>query len=209
MRDEHAEVRDAQLLGPPHRHRVGWRGRFEPYREEHDFLVRILPGELQRVERRVDDPHRSATRPHLQEIAVAAGNPQHVAEGREDHVRPRCQRERLVDLLERRHADGTSGTVYHLHGVAQQFVQALLDDRVGLAAAHFHEHPAARRCALDLRHERARDFGIAVFAEVPHGASSFIHSSSSSWLISRSTANVRRASASSTLEIANPTWTIA
>ncbi len=70
----------------------------------------------QRVERRVDHPHGAAARAHLLQVAVAAGHAQHVAERGEDHVGPRRQRERLVDLLERRDAHRAARPVDHLDG---------------------------------------------------------------------------------------------
>jgi len=55
VRHEEREVLDAETLGLVHRHRVGRRGRLKPDTEEHDLAVRVLPSQLQRVQRGVDD----------------------------------------------------------------------------------------------------------------------------------------------------------
>ena len=63
VRDEGGEVREALRLRPVDGHGVGGGRRLEPDREEDDPAVRVLPGEAQRVEGRVDDPHVPARAP--------------------------------------------------------------------------------------------------------------------------------------------------
>ena len=45
-----------------------------------DLLVGFPLGQRHGIERRVDDAHVAAVRAHVQEVVVAAGDPQHVAE---------------------------------------------------------------------------------------------------------------------------------
>jgi hypothetical protein len=173
VRDEHAEVLHAELTRAPYGHRIGGGRSFEADREEHDLLVRRSHRELQRVERRVHDTDRAAAGAHLLQVAIASWHAQHVAERGEDHVRAVGEDQRLVDLFEWRHAHGASGPVNHLDGIFHEFIEALLHDRVGLAAADFHERPAARRGTAHARGERMHDGGVAVFVEVLHASPPF------------------------------------
>src|SRR5512141_3020157 len=220
MRDEHTEVFDAKLARAPHCHRIRWRRCLEPDSEEDDFTIGVATRQIERIEGGIHDLHVSAARANLLEIAVAAGNAEHVAERSEDHIGTRSEHERLVDLFERSHTHWTAGPVNHLDRTFEKLIQALPDNRVSLATANFHQRPRACCSTLDSLDQRACDRRVAVFAEILHAgageecdpreasATSLIHSSSSSWLISRRTSNVRRASASSTFDIAKPTWTI-
>ena len=60
VRDQQREVRDAQPLGLVDRHRVGRRGGLEADAEEHHLRSGFSRASLQRVQRRVDDPHVAA-----------------------------------------------------------------------------------------------------------------------------------------------------
>ena len=148
--DEHAEVAEAEFRGLPDRHRVGRRSRFEADREEDDLPVRVRHSDLHGVQRRVHDPHVRATSLERQQVRRRARYAQHVAVAREDHVRPGRDRERLVDLLQRRDADGTAGAVDHPHALRQRFVDPLLHERMRLAAANFHQRPRLSRDSVDL-----------------------------------------------------------
>ena len=75
----------------------------------------------------------------------------------------------LVNQFERRDADGAAGAVDERDLAGQQFVEAELDDGVGLAAADFHERPGPGGDAGDLVRELVRGLGVAVFVEVFHG----------------------------------------
>ena len=87
------EVLDA--LGPRalQRQRGRRRGRLEPDREEHHLAVGVLLGDPQRVQRRVDHADVGARGLGLEQAAVRARHPHHVAEAGEDHAR-RCGRSR-------------------------------------------------------------------------------------------------------------------
>ena len=81
---------------------------------------------------------------------------------------PGGDRERPVDHLERRDADRASGAVDHLDLVGQQLVDAVADDRMGLAAADLHDRPAAGGGLMDLVEQSAGEIGVAEFVEVLH-----------------------------------------
>ena len=125
-------------------------------------------------------------------------NEQKITSGRDgDGVGP-------VDHLQRRHADRAAGAVHQLDARRQDVVDAVLDDRVRLAAADFHDGPGPRDGAGDGRGQLPGGLGIAIFVEVFHDDGS---SSSSSWFILPRNSKTRCASASSMRDRAKPTWT--
>ena len=63
----------AERAGPDQRHRRGRRGGFEADGEEHDVLVGIVDGDLERVERRVDEAHVGAARLGLERLPLEPG----------------------------------------------------------------------------------------------------------------------------------------
>ncbi len=99
MRDQQAEVADAALAGLMHRHRVR-RGRgLEADAEEHHFAVRVVLRDPQRVERGVHHADVTALPADLEQVPPGARHAEHVAEGAEDHLGPRGDRQRPVDHL--------------------------------------------------------------------------------------------------------------
>ena len=196
------EVRHAQLARPPHRHRVRRRRRLEADREEDDLLIGILDRELERVERRVDDAHVPAARAHLEEIALAPRHAQHVAEARaasRPAWRRACSARSICSsgvthtgqpgpwTISTAPSGSSSSPCFTIVCVCPPHTSIIVQERVAVCA--------------DLLRERAGDVRVAVLGEVPHGRASagstpggiasFIHSSSSSWLISRSASKVR------------------
>src|SRR6478672_393409 len=169
--DEQAEVLQAQLPGLVDRHRVRRRRRLEADAEEDDLPVGVLPCELQRVERGVHDPDVAAGALDAEEVLLAAGDPQHVAEGAEDHLWTRRDLERLVDHLERGDADRAAGAVDQLDAVGQQLVEAVPDDRVRLAAADLHHRPGLRDGGLDVVQQARGQRGVLELVEVLDSAS--------------------------------------
>ncbi len=96
-----------------HAHGVGRGGGFKADAEENHLLVRVLDGEFDGVERRIDDAHVAAAALDLKEVALGAGDAEHVAEGAEDDAGLRGDGQSLVDEFERRDADGAAGAVNH------------------------------------------------------------------------------------------------
>ena len=123
---------------------------------------------LHRVHRRIRDADVCAGGLNGEQVGLAAGHPEHVAERAEDHLGPGGDLERFVNQFERRDADRTAGAVDERDLPGQQFVEAEFDDGMRLAAADFHERPGARRDAGDFVRVFVRGLGIAVFVEVFH-----------------------------------------
>ena len=112
---------------------------FESDGEEHDVFVGIVLGQLQCIDRRIDDANVHAARFVLERAAIGARHAHHVAEGCEDHIGPRCDGETVVDAPHREDADRAARTVNQLDVVGKQVLESEAIDGVGVAAAHFHQ----------------------------------------------------------------------
>ena len=55
------------------------------------------------------------------------------------------QRHAVVDAAHRQHADRTARAVHEFHSVGQHLLDAVTEDRVRVAAAHFHDLQRPRR----------------------------------------------------------------
>ena len=163
------------------------------------------------VERRVDDPHVGAAALQREQVAARAGHPQHVAERGEDHVRAAGDGVRLVDHLQRGDADRAAGAVHQLDRGRQHAVDAVADDRVGLAAADLHQHPGLggglRRSS---RSGPPATLAVAVFVEVFHRRVVRRHGRPSARRSGRAPRGCDRSAPpprASIMAIAKPTWT--
>ena len=107
-----------------------------------------------------------------------------------------------IDHLQRRDADRAARPVHQFNLGRQDAIDAVFDDRVGLAAADFHDRPGPGDRGGNLGGELLHHAGIAILVEVFHGDGV---SSSSSWFIWLKKSNTRWASASSISDSANPT----
>ncbi len=124
-----------------HAHGVGWSRRFKSDAEEHDLPAGILLGNLDRVERRIHDANVASAALYLKQIAVGAGNAQHVAKGAEDDARLCGNGQRLVDQCKRRYADRAARPMNHLDPRGQHLVDAVANNGVRLPAADLHNLP--------------------------------------------------------------------
>lgn len=124
-----------------HRHGVGRCGGLEADPEEHHLTARVLLRDLQSVERRVDDPYVAALAADPEQVTAGPGNPEHVTERAEDHVRAGSDLQRLVDDFQRGDADGTPRAVDQFDLLRQELVDSVPDDGVCLSAADLHERP--------------------------------------------------------------------
>ena len=169
-----AEVGDALGLRALERQRGRGRGRLEADREEDDLAVGVLLGDPQRVERRVDHPHVGALRLGLEQRAVRARHAHHVAEAGEDHARLVGDRDAVVDAPHRDHADRAARAVHELDVRGQQVVDAVLVDRVRVAAADLHELVVAARLdgGEDLAGQHPAELGVAELVDELHAAAS-------------------------------------
>ena len=219
-------------LGLVDRHRVGRRGGLEADAEEHHLPVGVLPGQLQRVERRVDDAHVAALALDPEQVLARCRAP---AACRRRSRRSRPGRAAISSALSMISSGvthtGQPGPVDQLDLVGQQLVDAVPDDRVGLPAADLHHRPAAgwrwrgsrraacaassgslelvevlhRRCLLSVELSLGRPGSPACSAARPQLVAELL-------LEHRRAARSRRASpvadSSSRRWIAKPTWTI-
>ena len=110
--------------------------------------------ELERVERRVDHAHVGAAGLRLEQRAAAAGDAHHVAEGREDHLGPLGEGDRVVDAAHRDHADRAARARARSRPRRDELLDPVLVDRVRVPAADLHDlHLAVR---LDERRDLVR-----------------------------------------------------
>ncbi len=189
-----------------HGHRVSGRRGFEAHGEEHDLPGGVLGGDPERVERRVDDADVAAGGLDGQEVAVGAGDAQHVAERTEDHVGPGGQRNRAIDLLERRDTHRAAGAVQQRDVGWQQFVDTVFENGVRLPAADLHDRPGPGDQPADGAEQLPGRGGIPVLVDEPHAAGSPPSSRSGASRLSSS--KISAASASSIRLSANPAWTM-
>jgi hypothetical protein len=157
------EVLDALELRALERQRGRRRGRLEPDREEHDVAVGVRLRDPQCVERRVDHPHVGALGLGLEQRAPRSRHAHHVAEAREDHAGLVRERDAVVDAAHRDDADRAAGAVHQLDVGRQQVVDAVLVDRVRVAAADLHHLVVTARLdrRQDLTGHGAAQLGVA------------------------------------------------
>ena len=178
---EHRKIGDAVPFGLEN----GQRGRrhrgLEAESEEHHLAGRIGAGERERVHGRVDHAHVCAVGLGLQQAFLRAGHAHGVAEGREDHMLLLGNGDAIVDPPHRQDADRASRPVHQFDLLRQHALDAVAKDRVGVAAADFHdvEGPLGRNFhrsdqRLDFVHESAGLGAIAEFVEVFHAASPLV-----------------------------------
>jgi hypothetical protein len=164
------EVLDPLGLRALERQRGRRRGRLEANREEDDLALRVGLGDPQRVERRVDHADVGAGGLGVEQRAVAARHPHHVAEAGEDHAGLVGERDAVVDAPHRDHAHRAAGPVDELDVGRQQVVEAVLVDRVRVPAAHLHDLVVATRLddREDLAGQCAAELGVAELVDVLH-----------------------------------------
>ena len=157
--------------GAQHGHRGGRRRGLEPDGHEHDLPVRVLPGDLQRVQRRVHHPDvgapaalASKNDPPLPGTRIMSPNEVMITSGCE----ARC--DGVVHAAHRDHAHRAAGAVHQRDRLGQVVLEAVLVDGVGVPAAHLHELVLAARLAQrrDLRGERVGLVRITEFVDEPH-----------------------------------------
>ena len=156
-------------VGLPDRHRVGGRGGFETDGEEDHLAIGILARDRDGVHRGVGDAHVAAFGLDAEKIARGAGDAEHVAVGDQDHAGHGGDGDGLVDDFERRDADRAAGSVNQFELRRQQLVDAVAHERVGLAAADFHQDPGARDGGGDFGNKGAGELGIAILVDEFHG----------------------------------------
>src|SRR5579859_193100 len=136
---EDRKVLDALGPGANERKRCGWRGGLEADGEEHNMFVRIGPGQLQRVRRRVHDANIGAARLVLQRAAVCSRHTHHVAECGKHHVWILRDSKAIIDPSHGQHADRAAGPVNQFDVRGQHILEAKTIDGVRVPAAYLHQ----------------------------------------------------------------------
>ena len=159
MAHQQLQVGDALGDGLDRQQRRGGGGGFEAHRQKHHAAIGMVAGDGQHVEWCVDDPHRTAAGPHAEQVAaIAAGHTQHVAVGAEDHLRLAGEGDRPIELFRGGDTYRAAGAVDEADLRWQQPVDAMAQQRVGLAAAHLHQRPGLVTVGSDLLEQ---SFGFA------------------------------------------------
>ncbi len=141
----------------------------KPTAKKTTCLPGILLGQADGVHGRVDDPHVAPFRLHREEVLGRARHPQHVAEGAEDHLRPRGDGHGLVDHLHRRDAHRAARAMDQGDLGRQHFIQPEAHDGVGLPAADLHDVPGPGRDPGDGRRQLLGGLGVSIFVDVFQG----------------------------------------
>ena len=100
---------------------------------------RIGARERERVHRRIDHADVGAVGLGLQQALSRARHAHRVAEGGEDDLRMLGDRDAIVDASHRQHADRAAGAVHQLDLSWQHALDAVAEDRMGMAAADLHD----------------------------------------------------------------------
>ena len=112
------------------------------------MAIGVVDGDLERVERRVHEPHVGAAGVGLDQISLRPRHSHHVAECGEDDAGLLGQPHRVVDAAHRDDAHRASGPVDELDRFGQEMLDSVAVDGVSMAAAHLHEFEMVVSCEL-------------------------------------------------------------
>ena len=112
---------------------------------KNDLPVTMISSQLQRIQRRIHCPDICTHRLRLNHVRPRSRNAHHVAIGDENYLRAGCNGYGVIHTAERDHANRTTRTVNQIDVWRQQFFNAVLEDRMGMAAAHLHDLQALAR----------------------------------------------------------------
>ena len=104
---------------------------------------------------RVGDAYVAAFGLDAEKIAGGAGDAQHVAVGDQGHARHGGDGDGPVDDFEGGDADRAAGSVDQFELRREKLIDAVAHQRVGLAAADFHQDPGAGDSGGDFGNEGA------------------------------------------------------
>jgi len=136
---EDVKVGQALRLRLQHRRCHRRRGGLEADAQEDHRPVGMFAGNLQRIQRGVDDAHVGPGGPGRLQGSVAPRHPEHVAEGGQGHAGQPGQGDGAVQVGGGGDTDGAAGTGAQLDRGGEQVAQAVAEDGVGVAAAELHE----------------------------------------------------------------------
>ena len=95
-------------------------------------------GQLERIQRRVDDAYVRAPCFGLHQRAIFTGHAHRVAEGTENHVRMAGDFQTAINTAHRQYAYRATRAMNKLNILGQQLIETKLEDGMGMAATHFH-----------------------------------------------------------------------
>ena len=139
LRHKHREVGKPAVMGQFDGHRVGGGSGFKADGQEDHLPRRFGFGQPHRIERRIDDPHISPPRLGRQQTLLTARHPQHVSKRTENRLRPQGDRDRMVEICRGRDAHRAARPMDHLDRRRQQLIEAVMDQRMRLPSADFHD----------------------------------------------------------------------
>ena len=154
------EVFDPFFFRAQHSECSAGHGCLEAQCKEDDLPVRVLFGDLQRVEGRVDHAHVGAIGFGLEQAFFRSGYPHRVSERGEDHAGHVGQCDAVVDSSHRQHANRAAGAVDQLDAIGQHCLHTVAEDGVCVTAADFHDvdRATAITSVLNLGDENANLF---------------------------------------------------
>ena len=134
--------------------------------------VGIRLRKLDRVGRRINDAHIHTARLVLERAAVHPRHAHHVAKCGENYVRILRHRKSVIDAAHRQNANRAARPVNQLNIFGKNVFQAEAIDRMGVAAANFHQAVMPRRIgqAADFVGRFIDQFGFAEFVNEFHEA---------------------------------------
>lgn len=168
VRHEKRKVSEIFLRSLVHCHRRSRSSGFEANAKEHDLALGGLFRQFYSIERRIDNAHIAATSFDREQITMAAGHPEHVAEGTKDRFGSRGDFHRFIDELNRRDAHRATRPMNEGNLFGQQLIEPELHDSMGLPAADLHQRPGPGRDASDLARILSGGAGITILVQVLH-----------------------------------------
>ena len=150
----------------------GGRRSLKAHAHKNDRAIRVLLGNVERVERGVDDANVTPCRFLRSERGGRSGHAHHVAKGGDDGAVYVGERDRVVDVTVGGNADGAARAAQQLEPGRHNGAKAIAADAHGVCAADFHkvDGTVADKTA-NAFDELASQLGVAKCRKVDTGAS--------------------------------------
>src|SRR6185369_9657241 len=98
----------------------------------------------------------------IEQTRLRTGNAHRVAKSRKDYAGLLCDRDGIVHPAERNDADRAARPMNHFDVARQQVLDAILENRVRMATANFHQLQGTARQSLNLFSEFERQIALPV-----------------------------------------------
>ena len=151
-----------------YRHGIGRGGGLESNGKKDHFTLWVLPRYLERVHWRIHGADIATACFRCKQVTVAAGYPQHVAKGTENDIGTRSKTDRAIDNLQRCYAHRAPGAMQQFDLGGQELLQTIFRNRMGLAAANFHQRPGTGGYTRDFSGDLFNFPGLPVFVQKFH-----------------------------------------